>query len=91
MRRAVSTAQDGDDRQQSQLASARAARQAGLCHHSLALVLTLGVCLLQSIEHLRWDERKLDRVFNLTHLQPGAASWLGQDQVQEIQHNLEVR
>lgn len=49
------------------------------------------VCWPQSIEHLRWDERKLDRVFNFTHLQPGAASWLGQDQVQEIQHNLEVR
>lgn len=58
--------------------------------------LTLVVCLcwlcwLQSIEHLRWDERKLDRVFNFTHLQPSSATWLGQEQVQEIQHNLDVR
>jgi hypothetical protein len=46
---------------------------------------------LQSIEHLRWDERKLDRVFNFTHPTPGSAAWLGQEQLQEIQGNLEVR
>lgn len=46
---------------------------------------------LQSIEHLRWDERKLDRVFNFAHITPAASSWLGQEQVQEIQNNLEIK
>lgn len=45
----------------------------------------------QSIEHLRWDERKLDKVFNFDHVEPKAAAWLGQEQLQEIQHNLDVR
>lgn len=45
----------------------------------------------QSIEHLRWDERKLDRVFNFAHITPAASSWLGQEQVQEIQSNHEVK
>jgi len=47
--------------------------------------------LLQSIEHLRWDNRKLDRVFNFDHLDSSAKDWLGTDQLQEIQHNVDVR
>lgn len=46
---------------------------------------------LQSIEHLRWDERKLERVFNFGHITPAAASWLGQEQVQQIQQDHDVR
>jgi hypothetical protein len=47
--------------------------------------------LLQSIEHLRWDERKLERVFNFGHITPAAASWLGQEQAQQIQQDHDVR
>lgn len=46
---------------------------------------------VQSVEHLRWDERKLDRVFNFAQITPAASSWLGQEQVQEIQSNHEVK
>jgi hypothetical protein len=51
----------------------------------------LAAFLLQSIEHLRWDERKLDRVFNFTHPTPGSVAWLGQEQLQDIQNDLAVR
>lgn len=47
--------------------------------------------LVQSIEHLRWDNRKIDRVFNFEHLDSSAKDWLGTDQLQEIQHNVDVR
>jgi hypothetical protein len=58
---------------------------------SILFMYPLTVAWLQSIEHLRWDERKLDRVFNFTHPTPASVAWLGQEQLQDIQSNLEVR
>jgi hypothetical protein len=45
----------------------------------------------QSIEHLKWDRRKVQRTFSYEGLGPSAAEWLGQQQLEDVNSKVEVR
>eukprot|EP00879_Flechtneria_rotunda_P006150 GHRR01006467.1.p1 GENE.GHRR01006467.1~~GHRR01006467.1.p1 ORF type:complete len:1335 (+),score=429.51 GHRR01006467.1:359-4363(+) len=45
----------------------------------------------QSIEHLRWDHRRLQQTFSYDHLAPSTADWLGQQQLEEVRSKVELR
>lgn len=55
------------------------------------LTLLCIVCLLQSIEHLRWDRDRVRKVFSYEVLDNKASGWLGQQQLDDVRSKVDVR